>query len=414
MTAVPGALPTAATPPEPSPPTRASHENAGLGPVHNPVLLSIALVGVAAAFGLAFLSQAPNRLVTGVGLPLRELLGAQGAGISAWIGLPAALLVIAGVLPARKLNHALVWMASGVLLAGLVWLAGAHAKALSDANEGSGRTSLGGSFWVLSVLAWLAASDAVQRLRWGVVQRTLALGAVLLPVVVLAASGALDALSLFKEYDNRQEVFDAALWRHVQIVISTLIPAVLIGVPLGIAAYRRPATSGPLFVVLNVIQTVPSIALFGLLMAPLVALSHLLPGWGISGIGLVPAVIALTLYSLLPIVQSTVTGLRDVPRAVIESATGMGLTKQQVFWKVEVPLALPLLWSGLRLTTVQTVGLAVVAALVGAGGLGAIMFQGLLSSALDLVLLGVLPVVALAVAVDAVFGLLGPFFVRQP
>ena len=125
-----------------------------------------------------------------------------------------------------------------------------------------------------------------------------------------------------------------------------------------------------------------------------------------QGIGLLPAVIALTLYALLPVVHGLASGLQQVDPAVIDAAAGMGLNPRQRFWQVELPLALPVLWSALRLTTVQLIGLAVVAALIGAGGLGAIVFQGLLSSALDLVLLGVVPVVALALAVDAGFDLI--------
>jgi len=227
-------------------------------------------------------------------------------------------------------------------------------------------------------------------------------------LALLLAGGALDALSLLKEYAQRQDVFQAALWRHLQIVGTTLVPALLIGVPLGLAAARRPRLAQPLFAVLNLIQTVPSIALFGLLIAPLARLGQAWPGWGLQGIGLLPAVIALTLYALLPIVHGVVSGLQQVPATVIEAATGMGMSPRQRFRQVELPLALPVLLSALRLTTVQLVGLAVVAALIGAGGLGAIIFQGLLSSALDLVLLGVLPVVALALAADAAFRLLTP------
>jgi osmoprotectant transport system permease protein len=230
---------------------------------------------------------------------------------------------------------------------------------------------------------------------------------VLLPVLALLMSGALDELSLLKEYANRQDVFRAAGWRHAQIVLATLLPALLLGVPLGIAAARRERLARPLFALLNVIQTVPSIALFGLLIAPLAWLGTALPASGVRGIGLLPAVIALTLYALLPIVHGMASGLKQVPDGVLAAATGMGLTPRQVFWKVEFPLALPVLLSGLRVTTVQVVGLAVVAALIGAGGFGALMFQGLFSSALDLVLLGALPVVALAIAVDAGFQLLG-------
>ncbi len=122
-----------------------------------------------------------------------------------------------------------------------------------------------------------------------------------------------------------------------------------------------------------------------------------------------PAVIALMLYSLLPVVRSTVAGLDQVPRPVVEAAAGMGLTRAQVFGKVELPIALPVFLSGVRIAAVQAVGLAVVAALIGAGGLGALVFQGLASGALDLVLLGVIPVIALAVVVDAAFRLLSSY-----
>jgi len=127
---------------------------------------------------------------------------------------------------------------------------------------------------------------------------------------------------------------------------------------------------------------------------------------GIGGIGIAPAVIALTLYSLLPVVRSTVAGLTQVPGPALEAAAAMGMTRFQILRRVEVPLALPVFLSGLRVATVQTVGLAVVAALIGAGGMGALVFQGLSSSAIDLVLLGVVPVVALAAAFDAAFRLI--------
>ena len=126
---------------------------------------------------------------------------------------------------------------------------------------------------------------------------------------------------------------------------------------------------------------------------------------GIAGTGLTPALIALILYALLPLVRGVVAGLNQVPREVLESAAGMGMSARQRFLQVRLPLALPLLLRSLRVVTVQTIGMAVIAALIGAGGFGALVFQGLLSSALDLVLLGVIPVIALAVGVDALFGL---------
>ena len=383
--------------------------------VHQRVLALLLMAALMAAAGLAFLTVAPNRLVTGSGVAMSALWpvveGAAGpAGWSIpWLAallLPTAVLVAAVWQSPSRVLHAVVAMAATTLLATLVALAGAAAAARAATLPDIARVSLGGGFWVLVLLAWLAASDALQRLRLPPAWFLAAHAAVLLPPLLMLGSGTLDALSLLKEYENRQDVFRAAGWRHLQIVLAALLPALLIGVPLGVLAARRPRLATPLFAALNLVQTVPSIALFGLLLAPLARLGEWLPASGIRGIGLWPAAIALALYALLPIVHGTTAGLRQVPAAVREAALGMGLTARQCFWRVEVPLALPVLLAGLRLTTVQLVGLAVVAALIGAGGYGALVFQGLLSSALDLVLLGVLPVLALALAVDAGFTLL--------
>ena len=157
---------------------------------------------------------------------------------------------------------------------------------------------------------------------------------------------------------------------------------------------------------LSLVQTVPSIALFGLLMALLAWLGTLipvLPAWGIQGIGLAPAVLALTFYSLLPLVRSTYEGLSNLPSALSESGRAMGLSSTQLLWQVELPLAAPVILSSLKVMLVQTIGLAAVAALIGAGGLGALMFEGLFSSALDLVILAVVPIVVLAWLAEALF-----------
>lgn len=374
----------------------------GAGNIHNRVLAALLIGGVGAAIGLAFLTVAPNRLVSGTGLALRELLGSAHA----ILGLPFAGLVVAVFVRPSRAIHAAVVVSAALLLTGLVWLAGAEAARQSGTSPSLTRVSLGGGFWTVVLFIWLMAADALQRLGMSLAQRAVAHTAVLLPSFVLLGAGALDHLSLLKEYANRDDVFRAAGLRHLQIVAATLLPSLLIGVPMGVAAARSERLATPLFAVLNVIQTVPSIALFALLIAPLSSLAVVLPGWGIRGIGLLPAVIALTLYALLPIVHGTTSGLRQVPAAAVTAATGMGMTVRQVFWRVEVPLALPVLLSALRVTTVQIVGLAVVAALIGAGGFGALVFQGLASSALDLVMLGVLPVVALAIVADASLELL--------
>ena len=405
-----------------------------MGRVKNRVLLLLVALGIAAASGLAFLTHAPNRLVSGNGVSLAVVVNGQDAtpshqAIVLLSSLIPALLLVAGIfMRPRRATHLLVTAAATLLLAGLVWLASSHASQLASmaADSASGttpgieRTSFGAAFWILAALSWLAASDAIGRLGLKPALRLVASAAVIAPVLVLIATGALDQLSLLREYANRQDVFNAALLQHVQIVLASLLPAVLIGVPLGIASVRaggwmstlRPA----LFSSLNIIQTIPSIALFGLLMAPLALLAASVPvlaQWGIKGVGLAPAAIALTLYSLLPVVRSTAAGLGQVPQPVIDAALGMGLSPRQIFWKVEAPLALPVFLAGLRVATVQTIGMAVVAALIGAGGFGAIMFQGLLGGALDLVLLGVVPVVAMAVVVDALLKTIASSLVHE-
>ena len=373
--------------------------------VKNRVLLVLVACASAAAWGLAFLTVAPNRLVSGTAIPLAEVFDPRRDLLL----LPAAVVVLGVFMPQRRRTHAAVAVAATLLLFGLAWLAGAHAARLTETAAATSRIALGGGFWLLALMAWFAAVDAIERFPLGALAATLAHLTVLLPVVALLLAGELEHLSLLREYATRRDVFYVALVRHVEIVAAALLPTLIVGVPLGIALFRRAKLQGSAFAVLNVVQTVPSIALFGLLMVPLALLATALPGLrhlGVSGIGMAPAVIGLMLYSLLPIVRSTVAGLAQVPRPVVEAATGMGLTRRQIFRRVELPIALPVFLSGVRTAAVQAIGLAVVAALIGAGGLGALVFQGLASGALDLVLLGVIPVIALAVAADAVFRLL--------
>ena len=265
---------------------------------------------------------------------------------------------------------------------------------------------MGAGFWCLVALVWLICLDALLHLRLGPLPRLAVLVAVALPMVCVIALGFAQDLSIMKEYATRRDVFASAVLRHLQIVLLAVAPSLLLGLPLAWAMARRQRLRQALFPVLNVIQTIPSIALFGVLMAPLALLAATYPalaGAGIRGVGLAPAVLALVLYSLLPIVRSAVAGLDQVPLAATTSALAMGMAPLQIFWHVQLPLALPVLLLGLRVAVVQTIGLAAVTALVGAGGLGALMFDGLFSAANELVVLGVVPIVLLAVLADAAF-----------
>ncbi|CNF27138.1 ABC transporter permease [Yersinia intermedia] len=370
--------------------------------VKNRVLLVLAILLVLSGTGLSFVSHAPNRLISGQGISLLSLISGSGW----WWLIPILILLTFAFLKQNILLYWLTVLLAELLLLGLLLLAGKTAVQLAGGGESLARTSLGGGFWLMSGMSLLIAIDSLSRAIVNPVWRSAANVLLLLPVVILLMMGQLDQLSLMKEYVNRQDVFNDALWQHLHILLATLIPAILLGIPLGLFCFRSHHFQSTIFSTLNIIQTIPSIALFGLLIAPLAGLAAAIP-WlaehGVSGIGLAPAIVALVLYALLPLVRNVVAGLESVPDSVVESARGMGMTRSQLFFRVQIPIAMPLILSGIRIVAVQTVGLAVVAALIGAGGLGAIVFQGLLSSALDLVLLGVIPVIVMAVVVDSLF-----------
>nr|WP_153676925.1 MULTISPECIES: ABC transporter permease [Enterobacter cloacae complex] len=365
-------------------------------------MLLLACVAIAAV-ALPFVNVAPNRLVSGEPRALWQIW----AFTPLLLGAALASTVALAFWPGRTALW-LTFLLSEALFIVLFWSAGQAATQMAAVESPLARTSVGSGLWLWLALCLLVCSDAIRRLTPQLVWRWLLNAQFWVIPLLILFSGDLNQLSLLKEYVNRQEVFDNALAQHLTILFGTLIPALLLGVPLGMWCYRHTSRQGAVFTVLNVIQTIPSVALFGLLIAPLAGLVKSFPALaaaGIAGTGLTPALIALVLYALLPLVRGVVAGLSQVPPDVLESAHAMGMSARQCFWKIQLPLALPLLVRSLRVVTVQTVGMAVIAALIGAGGFGALVFQGLLSSALDLVLLGVVPTIALAVVLDALFAL---------
>jgi osmoprotectant transport system permease protein len=382
--------------------------------LHNFVLPTLFGVAVTAVLTTGFVTLAPNRLLSGRPIGLFAAADLRlGIAIAT---IAVALLMTSAAPPGRVLQRAAAVLAGGLLLLVLA-AAGEAATALAVAAPAGAPGSLGAGFWILLGVAALALVDALQRAGAGLGERFLVIAVLLLAIAAMADAGLFDALSLAREYRTHQDLFVAALIRHIVLVAAAIGPAVLIGLPLGIAAARHPRVPGPLFAVLNLLQTVPSIALFGLLIVPLSALAAALPvlaRLGIGGVGLAPAIIALILYALLPIVRNSAAGVAGVDPAVIDAARGMGMMRHQLFWRVELPLALPLLFAGLRIVTVQAVGLAVVAALIGAGGLGSFVFEGLGQYAADLVLLGALPAIGLALTADFLLQTLSALAARRP
>ncbi|MDD5543958.1 MAG: glycine betaine ABC transporter substrate-binding protein [Acidobacteriia bacterium] len=192
---------------------------------------------------------------------------------------------------------------------------------------------------------------------------------------------------------HRAEVV-ALTTQHLLLVLLGTGAGVLTGVPIGILLTRRPGARKPVLAVANIFQTIPSLALFG----------FLIPLLGSYGIGRVPAIIALFIYSLLPILQNTSTGISGVDPAVREAAVGMGLTDWQLLTMVEFPLALPVIIAGIRVATVISVGTATIAAAIGAGGLGTFIFRGLRMNDNQLILAGAVPAALMALAADVGLG----------
>jgi osmoprotectant transport system permease protein len=194
---------------------------------------------------------------------------------------------------------------------------------------------------------------------------------------------------------NRAQVVELTL-EHLWLVgLSTLFAAV-IGIPLGIAIAHRPRLNKPVLASANIIQTIPSLALFGFLLP--------LPWLGERADRL--AILALTLYALLPIIRNTYTGIRGVDPSVLEAARGMGLTDKQLLYQVELPLAVSVILSGLRVAIVISIGLATIAAAIGAGGLGEFIFRGLAMVDNSVILAGAIPAAILALSADFGVGLL--------
>ena len=204
-------------------------------------------------------------------------------------------------------------------------------------------------------------------------------------------------MPFFTEYladpRTREELLAQAL-EHVRLTAIPILIAVVIGLLLGILAHRSPQLRSPILSVVSTFLTIPSLALFALLIP-------------IVGIGDTPAIIALTLYALLPIVRNTVSGLFSVDNAVVESAKGMGMGATRRLWKIELPNAWPVMLAGIRVATLLTVGIAAIAALVGGSGLGQEIFSGIrripATGSLESLLGGTIAIVILAVLFDLLY-----------
>lgn len=195
----------------------------------------------------------------------------------------------------------------------------------------------------------------------------------------------------FSYLANRSDQVMELLLQHLGLTIAAVIVAILVGVPLGILITRKRNLAGPIIGIANVIQAVPSLALLGFLIPVL-------------GIGSTPAIVMVFLYSLLPIVKNTYTGLKNINPDMIEASKGMGLTGTQTLKMVQLPLALPVIMAGIRIAAVTAVGLMTIAAFIGAGGLGYLVFTGVQRVDNYMILAGAIPACILALVMDFIIG----------
>jgi osmoprotectant transport system permease protein len=192
---------------------------------------------------------------------------------------------------------------------------------------------------------------------------------------------------------NHTEVLELTL-EHLWLVGVSIFLAVLVGIPLGILIARWPLLNKPILGSANIIQTIPSLALFG----------FLLPAPWIGARADRLAILALTLYGLLPLIRNTYVGIKGVDPAVVEAGRGMGMTSQQLLWQVQLPLALGVIIAGVRVATVISIGVATIAAAIGAGGLGEYIYRGLAMVDNRVILAGAIPAAAMALLADVILG----------
>lgn len=359
-----------------------------------------AVLGAAGFAALPYFEARQHRAATGIGRSLASVSPLWAAG--------GLILIVAAALLFSNRGRAAFRSAGMAAAAAVVPFAfaaaGFGARIAAAAGPETGRIGLGAGFWCAAAASYGMvdafapafgdrAEAALRRAGFGAAAAAL----------VLALTGAGDSLSIAKEFALRERTFLAEALRHGAYAFLSVAAALAAGIPLAYAASRSRFWERPVFFIANTAQAIPTLSLLGLLIVPLAAAAQRWPALralGVRGIGWAPAGIALFLYALLPIVSNAHAGFRMVDPGALDAARGMGMRRGETLRRVELPLALPALVAGTRTALTQNLGNAVLAGLIGGGGLGSLIFLGLAQAAPDLILLGALPVAAAAFAAD--------------
>lgn len=359
-------------------------------------LLLLSSVGAAAFVFMNLLEHKPNRISQGIKYTSFEFFGNLGIVIvSLW------LILLALSFYEKKYKNNIVFIFTTILTLAFIW--SLQSKTGTYVDQGtSDRLSLSSGFYVQFFCIYIIFSTYTKKIVHHKYIKWIGFLSIFAILSYFLFTGALEDLSLIKEYNIKKTQFILNLRIHAMLTLGSVVTGAIIAIPLGFLAYSKKTLEGKIMVPLSIIETIPSLSLFGILLVPLSGLGKLpfFDTIGVSGIGWAPAYIALTLYTLLPIGRNTLTGFYSVEKNVIEAARGMGMSKGQILKKIELPLAFPVIFTGIRIAFIQTIGGAVLAGLVGGGGMGTFVFLGLGEASPDLILLGVLPIVFFTVFLD--------------
>lgn len=356
------------------------------------------ILGAAAAFvphGLVFRE---NRIAAGHA----SSLAASGAwGVALAVIWTTAALIALSRLPERVRGY-VVTLLSGTAVIVCIAGSGEAASGFASKTGDIARTSLGAGFWLTLGAGYIVIFAATAWLEAGW-RRALVTYLPVIGTFSLLAYGRLDALAIMREYSNNADEFARQLGLHLTYVAGAVGVGLVAGIAFGLLATRGPRSEAAVFGVLNVLQVWPTLALVGIMYPLLTAAARHVPALeaaGVRGVGWAPVMIVLATYAVYPIARNVHSAMVSLDRSVIDAARGVGMGRARRLVDVELPLAFPVILAGLRIALVQTTAGAIVAGLVGGGGLGVFVFLGAGQTATDLILLGVVPIVALALFFD--------------
>lgn len=374
-----------------------------------PVLTISLMMMLFGFFSKSFILIRPNRIEKG---EVVNLYSSMGSDLSVLVFALLIGLIISLLLRKWKYNFVLITVILSILLGSYIGLTGiAASRSLIGYGEYA-RASLGAGFWaiLLSMLLMLYEICMIQfewlkenQSKYKNLVKPLFTLLVIVIMVSVFSLGYLDDVSIVREVINNRERLSGEIVNHLLLVLVTTTTGFIVSIALGYLAYKKERVRDIISTVINFAQVIPTLSLFGIVIILITLITNeftLLKQVGIRPIGFLPAYLVLTLYTLLPLTNNTIAGFKSIPNGVLEAARAMGMNKRQLFFDIELPMALPSIFIGLKTAMIQSMGNGILAGLVGGGGLGAVLFLGLAQSATDLVVAASLTIVILTILLN--------------